>query len=164
MVRYAKNNLSRTFSRCRKEIPDTDIPQKILDGWTQVCKVIINEKWRETHFKLIHHSIFGFDIPLHLNCLDRLTACPKYTLPRTNLFHGVWLCPNIIQFWKQVADLFNTKMDINLANEPQTLLFHYFPSHIHLPVVLHVIQMSAKHCLLSKLLSPSLLSMRWWCR
>lgn len=70
------------FSRWRTENADTDIAQKILEGWSQVRRAIESERWRETYFKLIYHAIFGFNIPPHPNCLDRLTACLKCALPK----------------------------------------------------------------------------------
>lgn len=64
-----------------------------------------------------------------------------------------------MQFWAQIVDLLNTKMDIHIENEPQTLLFHSFPPHANFPVVLHIILMAAKRSLLSKWLVPILPSM-----
>lgn len=86
-----------TFFRWEREFPNKDIAHKIwvlMDSNTK-----INEKWQKKHFKLIHHTIFGFDILPHPNCPNRMpkmhttenkhaSSCPNATILWTDCWHA----------------------------------------------------------------------------
>lgn len=105
---------------------------------------------------MIHHAIFGFDIPPNPNRPDHLTACLKYAQPNTNLLHGKWSCPNTARFWSLIVDILHSKIGITIDNKPQQLLFHYFPPPSRYPPILHFILLAAMRCLLSNWLLPSI--------
>lgn len=130
-----------------------------MEGWRHVRSVVLNERWRESHFKFIHHAIYGFSIPPHPNCPNRLTACPKCDTPTTDLVHGVWTCPSVVTFWADLVRLITSKMNLSLDVNPQTLLFHDFPPEVRLPRVLHIILLAALRSLLAKCLEPSIPTM-----
>lgn len=133
-----------------------DISNQILDGWRHLRKSIINEKWRKTHFKLIHHAIYGYDILPYPNCPDNLLHGQNVSPQRQ---HGVWSCPDTSQFWMQVTALIKSKKGLHLENDPQLLLFHVFPQDSKLPMVLHIILLVVQRSQLSKWLTSALPSM-----
>lgn len=93
------------FGRWDREFPDTEISDKILEGWRQLRAPILNERWRETHFKFMHHAIYGFDIPPHPNCPERFTACPKCQTHKTNMIHRVWHCEKSSNFCPRILHI-----------------------------------------------------------
>lgn len=77
----------------------------ILEGWSNVRRHVICERWRESYFKLLHRGIYGFNIPLIPTYPNRITACPKCKAPLTDLWHGVWTCPATQRYCDQIVCL-----------------------------------------------------------
>lgn len=124
-----------------------------------MCKTVINWEVVGNTFFIYSSRNFWLGYTSTSELPSSINACPKWALPKANLLHGIWPCPSTVKFWAQVVDTINVKMVIKLANEPQILLFHSFPQHANIPVVLHVMLMAVKRWLLSKWLLFSLPSM-----
>lgn len=89
------------------DIPDS--ARVIQGGWLNVHKHVVCEAWRDSHFQFIHREIYGFEFPKMTANPSCITACPKCQSPLTDLWHGVWLCPDSQWFWDEAL----TYIDLN---------------------------------------------------
>lgn len=144
---------------------------KIKERLAAIHTHVINENWRETYFKIIHNAIYGFNLPpspLHPNCLLK---CPKRDVPQTDMWHGLWLCPNIQNFSKEILHYIDTQYKIALSLSPESLVFrcvrppempksgmadgHKIPPHSLNMGLIHATLLIAKRCITNCCLSPT---------
>lgn len=89
---------------------------------------VSNEKWRESHFKIMHAAIHTFHILPDPSCPERITHCPKCQERGTDLFHGLWACDKVQHYWTQVQSYISQWWDRPLRMSPVTILLHCFLS------------------------------------
>lgn len=82
---FARNSSPAMFKAWENIISTPDYVKVILGGWSSVRKDVLCESWRESHFKLIHKAIYGFNIPRSEDNPTRIIACPKCQAPRTDM-------------------------------------------------------------------------------
>lgn len=97
----------------------------ILEGWWNIQKHVLCERWRETHFQFIHRAIYGFNVPSTLPNPSGITAWPKCNTPLTDLWHGVWTCSASQEFWDQVISYIKTHWKLDVPSVPEFPIFHY---------------------------------------
>lgn len=83
-----------------KDFPKNDIGKKIITVHKTIRKLIVNEVWRETLFKIIHRT----NIPFIVSPTDGFTSQWPNALSFTNT--SFVDCPIISGFWNQLLDFF----------------------------------------------------------
>lgn len=63
-----------------------------------------------------------FNIPADPRNPQRINHCPKCHTPGTDLFHGLWMCDTVQNYWKQVRTYIGRAQFSCL----QPILFHSF--------------------------------------
>lgn len=75
--------------------------KKLLQAYHKTCKLIVNEVWRETQFKIINRTYLPFLIDT-VNSVNSL--CPWRGFHCPTLFHCFWSCIAISSYWDQVLN------------------------------------------------------------
>lgn len=152
------------FSRWEDLLSTPEAAKIIQTGWSNVRKHVPCEAWRDSHFRFMHRAIYGFEFPKTPANPSRITECPKCQTPFTDLWHGVWLCPNSQRFWDQVITYVDLHWRVALPKSPELLLFHCtrppegtddsgdggVEEDILLPSLIHTILLLAKRCLFQR--------------
>ncbi|XP_044131118.1 uncharacterized protein LOC122924254 [Bufo gargarizans] len=139
------------FGKWAEQLEDEDMAQKMVKGWEVVRRHVVNESWRDTQFRLMYRAIYGFNIPPHPAKPDRITSCPKCGVSFTDLFHGIWTCPQSKRVWEEVGTLVKGIWGREFPLSPQLYLFHYEEGEAGqggLPRLFHTICMMVKRSIL----------------
>lgn len=116
---------SSSVENWRKDFPDPNLVEKILQGLNTVHKLIPNEIWRETQLKIAHRAY----MPLLSSKSDQSKAfCPLCNLPKPSLTHRFWNCSYISTFWDQVLSYIFEVTLLKLPKDRLLLIFgHWDP-------------------------------------
>lgn len=111
--RLTKLTHEGAFRSWATKLHDPKAPEKTLKGWMGV-RENVNETWRETHYKLMHNAIYGFNIPSSIRNPDRITT-----------WHGIWACKDIQAYWDKVLEFVSRFYSVTLDKNLEYLIFHY---------------------------------------
>lgn len=148
----------KPFRHWQLLLEDPEAAKKILTGFQALRKNIICEQWRETQLRIIHRAIYGFNLPNPTNDPSRITACPKCGLEQLDLWHGLWLCPKIQDYWDLIVQWINTHWKSVVSKSPEALIFHFIrpPDEVTgetepwVPGIYHTIFLLVKRCILKR--------------
>lgn len=138
----------------------SDIVEQIKEGLAAIRTHVVNENWIETYFKIIHNAIYGFNLPPSPLYPNRLLTCPKCGTPLTDMWHGIWQCPIIQNFWKEILQLVENHYKTVLRLHPDAVTPEVtgtakkYP-YLSNPGLLHVTLLIAKRCITNCLSSPT---------
>lgn len=113
----------QNLNNWHKDIQSEDLDIKLLQGYRKVTNIMINETWREMQFKLLHRAYFPFLTSEKSNPYYR--SCPHCGTHKPSLFHRLWSCPPIANFWDQVSVFMEFITKKKLHKSPLLFLFSY---------------------------------------
>lgn len=61
--KYVRSDTHTFFASWKRWLQIPNISSQMLSGWQIIKKCVISEKWRESHFKMMHAAIYAFNIP-----------------------------------------------------------------------------------------------------
>lgn len=104
--------------------------QLILNAMEQANKFLPSSRYLEMRLKISHRAY----LTPHRGYLMGVYAtadCFKCHAPEANLFHCLWACPVIQQFWQRIRQFVTDNLTNFVPNDPSWAIFGYLDPDIH---------------------------------
>lgn len=127
LIRTTPPLASSSVANWGKDFPDSDIVEKVLQGYQKTLQLTPNEVWRETQLKIMHRAYIPF---ISDKTVQGAANCPMCRQPKPSLSHRFWSCPFISTFWDQIISYIFKITLLKIPKDPLLLIFGYWDDQL----------------------------------
>lgn len=149
----------------RADIPDLDLEFDWNAVWANILLSSRNPDHQQIHLNVVHRTY----LTPRRRCEMRITDDPNCTLCPLNVvgtfFHMMWECPDVLEFWDEVASKLSNLLSVIVPRSPTVLLLNDLSTiHItkHRKRLLLAGLTAAKRMIALRWKPPHLISVRLW--